>query len=462
MSPADPAALASARPTCAAPPAPSLLWGHDPDYARDPLGFTLRYGPACADVVRLRFGPYRGFLLNHPAAIEHVYVHRPSAYRKDAWTRQARSVMGQGLLLSEGPLWRAQRRRMTPAFHRLPIERYATGMVEICERFASARAPDEPFDLYAEMSALALDIVARSLFGADLSPHARTIPRAVDVGARCLQALFERTFPLPSWLPTPTQLALRRATRDLDRVVASILAARRDAGPRAAADDLLGRLLAADAAPGEPSAPRQLRDEVITLLLAGHETTALALTYALRLVALHPPAQAALERELDQVLAGAPPTAGDLARLPYLDAVVKEALRLYPPVWASARQALSPDLVRDVPIPRGALLFVSLWAVHRDPLRFPDPDTFAPARWLPAGSLEAALPRCAYLPFGAGPRVCIGASFAMTELRLALACLLRRHRLLLEDPAPPPLLPSITLRLGAPVRARLVPRQHSR
>lgn len=433
----------------------SWLFGHGNDYSDDPLGFTLRYGPAYGDVVRLRFGRQPVFLLNTPEAVEHVYVRNARNYVKDAWTRQMRGLMGKGLLLSEGEFWLRQRRLLQPAFHRERTAEYAGIIVATAERWMAAADRTAPFELTHEMLALTLAAVARSLLGADIEPYLPQVARATEAAAECLKILFDRVVPLPDWVPTPVNRRLRHSARQLDAVVDALLASRRrQPAPARAPKGLIDLLLDAVARGEIPL--RQVRDEIVTLLLAGHETTALALIYTLRLLALHPQALAVVHAELDEVLEGRPPSAEDLPRLPHLEAVLKESLRLYPPVWASSREALAADTLGDVELAPGALILVSMWALHRAPQHFPEAERFLPERW--RDGLSSRLPRCAYFPFGGGPRMCIGGGFAMTELRLALAALLRRHRIVVMDQEPVKLFPTISLRPACPILARLEPR----
>jgi cytochrome P450 len=325
-------------------------------------------------------------------------------------------------------------------------------MVARADAWADGFRAGEPRDVYADMMALTLDIAARTLFGADLVGSNGGVGRALGVVMERVKVASESFLPLPRWLPTPGNLRYLRAISALDRVCADIIRHRREQGGASA--DLLSMLLAArDEDDGGAMSDRQLRDEVVTLLVGGHETTAIALTFALLLLGQHPEAEAAMRAELSRVLAARPPTIADVPSLPFTDAVLKEAMRLYPPAWALSRMAVEADSLGGYHAPAGTMVAMSQWVVHRDARHFPQPDAFRPERWLEG--LEQKLPRGAYFPFGGGPRLCIGVAFAQVEAKLVLARLLQRFRFepVTEKVA---LMPSITLRPKHAVR--MVPR----
>lgn len=390
-------------------------------------------------------------------AVEAVLVTQHAAFEKDRFTRDLERVLGAGLLTSHGAAWRRHRKLMAPSFQRAEIGQYAVVMVERTQAFLAKRARGEVFDVQSAMMQLTLDVLVRALFGAEVS-------RAAEV-ERLLSALARDYRPpavalrlsSPEWLPLPSRLRLRRVRAELDAILFELFAERRARDPaRADPDaplDLLGRLMGASDAQGRLG-EAALRDEAMTLFLAGHETTALSLTYALRLLGLHPEEAALLRAELAAVLGGRAPGMLDLPRLPRLRAVLDETLRLYPPAWAIGRQPREDVVVAGIHVPRGTQVIVSPWILHRDPRFFEDPERFWPDRWLG----RPPPPRFAYLPFGAGPRVCIGSHFALAEAALILATLLSvaRFELVPQPPLVPS--PSVTLRPRAPVLMRMMDR----
>ncbi|HVR61364.1 MAG TPA: cytochrome P450 [Polyangia bacterium] len=406
-----------------------------------------------ADLAR-RFGPFvrtrlplQLYFVSGPAYIEEVLVKQASSFRKDRISRQLSRAIGDGLVLSEGDLWRRQRRLMQPAFHHAQLRSYADTMVALAIDAVSGWRPGETRNVHQDMMALTMNIVAKLLFGADLSADARdiggTITRLMEdfsgnLGLSGLMGLGR--------LPTPRALRIRGDIKRLDEIVYRIIAQRRAAAEPGA--DLLALLLAAQDEDGSRMSDRQLRDETLTLFVAGHETTAHALTYALYLLAGHPDEQEALAAEVAEVLGGRRPGFGDLERLKRAEAVLQESMRLYPPVWGVGREALADVQIGPYRIPKGASVFISQWAVHRDPALFADPERFVPARWLGA---PAPLPRFAYFPFGGGPRICIGNRFAMMEATLILAVLCQRFALARTPETRLRLLPTVTLRPRGPV-----------
>jgi cytochrome P450 len=303
--------------------------------------------------------------------------------------------------------------------------------------------------------ALTLRIVVRTLFGADVDDRvADEVGRAFDAMVEEIARRFRRPFRIPDAVPIPGNLRYNREVRRLDRIVYRLIdERRRQPGERA---DLLSILLRAQDQDGTRMTEQQLRDEVVTLFLAGHETTALALSWTWQLLSLHPKTRDALEAELDRVLGGGPPSVAQLPRLKYAEAVINEALRLYPPAYVIGRENVDACEIGGFPVPPGTTIYVSPWVLHRDARYFDSPEQFRPERWLNGSA--ARLPRGAYLPFGAGPRLCIGQSFAMMESILLLASVSRRFRLTLDPDQPVAPFPSITLRPAGGVWMRLAKR----
>lgn len=410
--------------------------------ARDPLTSLPELRDECGDmyVVDVPFVPT--LVLTHPNDIHTVLVRDHRHYRKDYFTRQLSDVIGNGLLVSEGETWKRHRRLAQPGFHANAIRSYATTMAAISDETLDGWGPRRALDLHAEMMGLTLRIVGRTLFGHDVGPDADVVGRSLDTFMHGYLGLLNTGFRLPGWVPTPTNVRHARALRDMDAVVYRMIEEHRkgEADP----ETLLGMLLASTDEAGAMS-DRQLRDEALTLLMAGHETTAGSLTFALYLLSQDPNAEARLQAEVDAVLGTRAPTLEDVPRLPYTRAVVHEAMRLYPPAWSVGRETLAEVEIGGRPVPAGMHVWIPQWVVHRDPRWFDAPAEFRPERWLD-GELEKGLPDCAFLPFGAGPRVCIGKRFAELEAVLVLAAIVRRYALRLAPGETLRLVPSITLR----------------
>jgi cytochrome P450 len=422
------------------------------DYVRDPLAYLLRarerYGTG---VVHLPMGPVSFYFVNEPELVEKVLVTDHRDYQKDIYLRRlGEDLLGQGLLTSEGDFWRRQRRLAQPAFHKERIAAYAALMVEEAERLAAtlrAAPSGERRDVHADLMRMTLAIVTRTLFSTDGSAAADDVGRALEVVMHRFADPLVAMFPRLGRLPLPANRRFRAARARLDEIVYGFIRQRRvEAAER---PDLLGMLLAARDEDGGAMSDRQLRDELITLFLAGHETTALALSYTLYLLAQHPAAERRLHAELDEVLSG-PPTAEDLPRLRFTECVVLESMRLYPPAWAIGREALREVELGGHRLPAGAQVAMAPWVMHRDARHFPEPDAFRPERW--EDGLARRLPRYAYYPFGGGPRLCIGREFAMLEAVLSLASLARQVRVR-ALPTPLRFIPSVTLRPRDPMWA---------
>jgi cytochrome P450 len=419
-----------------------LPWiGHGLDYRRDQLGFFVRCA-SLGGVLKAHFLGHPVYLLNTSSAIEHVLVKNPRNYPKDPFQKRALGMIGNSLFVSQGDFWLRQRRMMQPAFHKDLVAAHGKMAVAAARRWMEAQQAGATLDAYTEMMALTLDVVAGTLFGANLRDQAREVGRAMEALMLRAKFLFENPIALPLWVPTPANLRFKAAMRTLHSVVADVVERRRrQGGP---GDDLLGLLVEAQAEDGEHMTDVQLRDECLTLMLAGHETTALALAFALLLLARNPDAEATLRRELATVLGGREPTVEDLPSLPYCEQVVKETMRLYPPAWGMSRAAIEDDRIDGFHVPAGTVISWAQWALHRDARYFPEPEVFRPERWV--DGLERRIPRFAYCPFGGGPRLCIGAGFAMMVTRLVLATVLQRFRFEAAPGPAPELIPAVTLR----------------
>jgi cytochrome P450 len=427
------------------PPGPKGNWlfGNVAEFRRDRLGFLERCAREYGDCVGIRLGPFRVMVVNHPDLVEDVLVTQNRRFIKHFALRMAKPTLGNGLLTSEGEFWRKQRRLAQPAFHRDRIASYASVMVDYTERMLHSWSGGQTRDVQDDMMRLTLEIVAKTLFDADVTGASADASIAMETLLRSFTARVNNVFRLPMNFPTPANLRFKRAARRLDDLLFSVITERRAAGKDRG--DLLSMLLQArDEDDGTRMTDRQLRDETMTLFMAGHETTANTLAWAWYLLANHPDVEARLHAEVDAVLGDRPPTFDDLARLPYADMVITEALRFYPTVWLLGREAIEPCEVGGYHIPVGTTIYMSQWVLHRDPRYFDDPESFRPERW--ADGLAKRLPRYAYFPFGGGPRICIGNSFALMESVLLLATIARRFQLRLAPDASVTLMPTMTLR----------------
>jgi cytochrome P450 len=438
------------------PPGPkgTFLGGHLARFREGRLDFLTRCARDYGDFVSLRLGPRRVVLVSDPDAIEHVLVTAARQVIKHFALRFNPVVLGNGLLTSDGDFWLRQRRLAQPAFHRPRVAGYAAVMVEHTERLLADWRAGRECDVTADMSRLTLGIAAETLFGADAG-DAGKVRAALEVAQQAFLRRFNRLVPVPWYVPTPANLRFLRAVRQLDDVVYGFIRRRRAADE--GRGDLLSLLLhARDEDDGGQMTDKQLRDEAMTLFLAGHETTALALAWTWYLLARHPQAEERLAAEAREVLGDRPATADDMPRLAFAVAVVQESMRLYPPAYLLGRETLGELELGGYRLPRGTTVFMSQWVVQRDPRWFDRPDEFVPERWL--GGLAKRLPKFAYFPFGGGPRLCIGNTFAQMELVLVVATLARAYRFTLADAAPVEPLPTFTLRPARPIRAVLVPR----
>ena len=423
----------------------------------EPRGDAIRYFTKCirdyGDIVFLRFLGVPMCLVNRPDCIESVLVTQHNNFEKSKDYRALRRVLGNGLLTSEGVFWRRQRKLVQPAFHQGRIAAYAEVMVAYTERMVASWKHGQGLDVHEAMMRLTLDIVAKTLFDTDVSREAE------DVGA-ALQVLMSKFFRqagfallLPSFIPIPTTRRLQRAVGQLDKVIYEIIRRRRTSGQTSG--DLLSVLLRAQDDEGLGMTDRQLHDEIMTLFLAGHETTANALSWTWLLLGQNPGVEEKLVEELRRVLSGRSPTAADLPRLTYTEMILREAMRLYPPVWVIGRRGLAPFRMGEYELPAETNVLMSQIITHRDARYFPDPDRFDPDRWKADDPRFVSLPRFAYFPFGRGPRVCIGAGFAMMEAVLLLATIAQRFTLTLVPGQTIEKLPSVTLRPKSGIRVIL-------
>ena len=409
-----------------------------------------RYG----DVVGIRVVNFRNVFINHPDLIEEVLVGHPRRYFKGRVLRANRHVFGEGLLTSEGDFWLRQRRLVQPAFHRPRIAAYAETMVEYAQRLMESWRAGEERDVHQEMMKLTLQIVAKTLFNADVTRDASDVGKSLELLLE-LGADFRRTLFVPHWVPTLTNLRIKREIAFIENILYRIINERRASGRDTG--DLLSMLLHVQDEDGSRMTDKQLRDETITLFLAGHETTASSLSWTWWLLAQNPRVEAKLHAELDEALGGRAPSMDDLGRLPYTASVITESMRLYPPAWGLARVVVEDHELGGYPLRKGMGVAMAQWVVHRDTRWYDTPEEFRPERW--EGDFAKRIPRFAYFPFGGGPRQCIGNNFALMEATLILATVAQKYRLRLVPDHPVVPLASITLRPRYGVRVMLESRE---
>src|ERR1700730_7395580 len=390
----------------------------------NPLEYFTKGAREYGDIAGLRVLNFRSIFINHPDLIEEVLVTNARKYSKGRVLRANRHVFGEGLLTSEGDFWLRQRRLAQPAFHRARIASYAATMVEYTQRMLNGWRGGEERDAHQEMMRLTLQIVSKTLFDADVERDAQDVGKSLELLLE-IGANFRRTIFVPHWLPTPTNLRMKREVSQIERILYRIISERRASGRDAG--DLLSMLLAAQDEDGSRMTDKQLRDETITLFLAGHETTASTLSWTWWLLAQNPRVEAKLHAELDAVLGGRTPTFADLPNLPYTGHVITESLRLYPAAWGLARVAIENHEIAGYPVTKGMGVAMAQWVVHRDARWYEAPEEFRPDRW--EGDLLKRLPKFAYFPFGGGPRQCIGNAFALMEASLILATIAQKFRL---------------------------------
>jgi cytochrome P450 len=431
------------------PPGPKgkLITGVMREFNRDTLGFIERCQRDYGDVVRSRFLYLHAYFLYNPADIETLLTTDAKSYRK---ARSLRSpffhrLVGNGLVTSEGDFWRRQRRLAQPAFHRQRISSYGEIMVEYTKRAIAAWNDGEHRDVAREMNRLTLEIVVKTLFNSDVSNDADHVGAILSQIVKPFASQATLKWIADNRLPTPGHRRYFNAVSEIDRVVFRIIGERRASGTDEG--DLLSMLLQAQDEDGSQMSDAQLRDEVMTLFLAGHETTALALSWSWYLLATHPEAEQKFHAELEEVLGAnghRTPQVADLPKLKYTEMIAKEAMRLYPPAYAVGREAIEETEIGGFRVPRNTQLFAFQWVTHRDPRYFDRPDEFDPDRW--ATDSIQNLPKYAYFPFGGGPRQCIGNYFAMMEVVLLMATIGQRFKFSLDEGHKVEVLPVLSLR----------------
>jgi cytochrome P450 len=439
---------------------------------RDPLGLFLESRARYGDVVRFKFGPFQYYLVNDPNVVKHVLVDNPKAYTKSRNYLGLKVVLGEGLLTSEGAHWRRQRKLTQPAFHRDKLAGFADQMAmatrDMLTRWKAEDADgargNGSFCIHAEMMRLTFRVVGLTLFSSDVDGDAKGVGQALEVAMHWANDHAESMIRIPPYIPTPANVRFKRAKQTLDGVVFRIIAERRIEAQKTGdfGSDLLGMLMAATEEPdvgGGASTgmdDQQLRDEIITMILAGHETTANLLSWTFHLLSKHPDVERRVREEAQRVLGDRDPVLEDVKALEYTRMVLEEGLRLYPPAWVFERQAVTADTLGPYAIEPGAIIGLCPYVLHRHPDHWENPEGFDPERFRPEHAEKR--PRYAYLPFGGGPRTCVGNHFAMMEAQILLAMIVREHRLELDPSHPVVVDPVITLRPKHGIRVRRRPR----
>jgi cytochrome P450 len=442
------------------PPGPKglPLFGLAFQVLRDPLETLRRLAREYGDIVCVPIVNQHRIFLNHPDYIEQVCIVQQAKFHKSKMTKDVtQRLLGQGLLISEGDFWRRQRRLAQPAFHRSRINEYGATMVERAEVRMKQWRDGDVRDITQEMMAMTLDIAVRTLFGSTLQAEAEQVGDSLGYLMRYSLRKARSPIKIPENWPTPANRRATRETQFLDSLVYGIIKERQAEGNTNHHHDLLAMLMSAMDEDGTQMTPRQLRDESMTLFLAGHETTALTLSWACYMLSENPAAEARLHEELQGILADRAPELADFERLPYLRAVVNETLRLYPAAYIVARTSVAPCTIAGYDFPADTTMIMAQWVMHRDLRYFDDPEVFQPERWL--NGLENRLPAGAYFPFGDGPRRCIGQGFALLESALVLATIAQKYRFKLVPGHPVIPDPLVTLRAKHGIRMTFHGRQ---
>jgi cytochrome P450 len=423
-------------------------------FGRDKLDFLTRNARLHGDIVLYDLAGWATVQLNNSDDIEQVLVknHRNFIKNTMIW-RHFAAIFGQGILTAEGEFWQKNRKLAAPAFAGQQLLGYAPDMVALTKNMLGTWQPSQVFDIHHEMMALTLRIAAKTLMDSEVEQDVADMDAALNDLTVEMAARAKRPILIPDWVPLPGHIRYRRAIATCERVISRMIAQRRSQGTDGRSD-FLSRLMQARDADGNGLSDQQLRDETVTMLLAGHETTALALSWTFCLLGQHAEVQRRLLEEVAQVLGGRDATIDDVEKLTFTEAVIQESMRLYPPAWIIGRESVGPFKVGGYEFGPQTMVIVSAWVLHRHAKHFDDPEAFHPERWLGPQSL----PRYAYMPFGGGPRVCIGQRFAMIEAVLLLATIAQRFGVIWQSDRPVTPFPSITLRPGGGVWVQLAAR----
>jgi cytochrome P450 len=431
------------------------LLGHWWPMSQDPLNFFSTCAAKYGDIVPLRLGPRRVLFLNHPDCIEKAFSHqnRVFARKSPSFRKTSRLLLGNGLFLSEGKFYQRQRELVQPAFHQQMLNAYSEVMVAEANCAIAQWQDGQQRDVYQDFVNITRSIIAKTMLGTGLEAEkGDQVTIALDALMNHFQTNLKTLLLVPDWLPTPENLHFRNTVKQLEQVVYSTIAHR--AQNEETQNNFLDLLLLAQQK-GDLS-PQQLRDEVINIFLAGHETTAIALTWIAFLLERHPLVESKLVEELQTSLGGRMPTAYDLPNLRYTEAFALEALRLYPPVGIMGREALENTQIAGYPVPKGTIVLACQWTAHRNPTYFPEPERFNPSRW--ENGLAKRLPPGTYFPFSLGARSCLGKAFGMMELILVLATVVQKFQFKLAPEHPVEISPRLTLRPKYGMKMRVMRR----
>lgn len=439
------------------PPGPKGLpvVGIFPEFRRNPATYLLKTARTYGDIAYFRLNLQHMFLFSRPEYAQDILVTNQRKFEKSRIMKRSKILLGEGLLTSESDFHLRQRRLAQPAFHRDRLIGYSNGMVECATRTQSRWQPGEIRDIHADMTALTLTIVARSLFSVDLESSAAEIGQVMKDIVKLFDMLVLPFSEYIQKLPLPSMRRFERARDLLDKIIYGFINERRASGVDRG--DLLSMLLLAQDEEGDHSGmtDKQVRDEALTLFLAGHETTANALTWTWYLLSQHPDVEQRFHAELRDVLNGRPPEFADIPNLRFTEMIFAESMRLYPPAWAITRMTVEPHAIDGVDLPAGSVAIICPYIIHRDPRYYSEPDVFNPDRWTPETKENRR--KLSYLPFGAGPRICIGERFAWMEGILLLATLGQRWRMALDPAQNVEISPQITLRPKHGMRMQLLP-----
>jgi len=433
---------------------PQFIWGHTRYFKENPIGLLQGLFNESGDIARLRLGPITVHLLSHPDYVKQVLVDNHSQYTKGILYDQLKLTLGEGLVTSTGANWMKHRRLMQPAFHQKQIAGFFSMLVRAAQEAVQEwpKRQGAALDFHYEMMKLALRMVSEALFSTDVSKMVDRISHDLTICLNYVMKRVENPLGWPAWFPTPSQREFKKAKNDLDQLVLDLIAERRKSSEKP--PDLLNMLLEArDEETGESMSDKELLDEVLTLLMAGHETTANGLTWAFYLLAKHPEIQQQAQAEVDTVSLS---SLEDFRKLSFTKMVFEETLRLYPPVWLLGRSPTVDQTFQTTKVKAKTIVWLCPYITHRHPAFWDDPEKFDPSRFAPEKSV--ARHRYAYFPFGGGPRLCIGNNFAMMEATVILAIVLQSFSVSLIDSKTPDMDPKVTLRPRGSMNLKLTPR----
>jgi len=427
--------------------------GAAPEMLKDATGFVLRTARELGPLFRIPLGPRTLTLIGHPDDLRRILQEQPKEYPRGKVVDPVRPMLGNSLPTTDGEVWRRKRRTMQPAFNKARIAKLTDTMSEVTKRYVDKFAEGERFDTHDLMMRLTRDVIVETMFSNQLGTDTAELDAAFAVLERYVARYSFVPFRVPLWLPTPDNISFRRARTTLDRLIVGLIAKRQASGEKLG--DMLDALLEARDESGQPMGPAELRDESVSIFFAGHETSANTLTWAFYLISTHPEVFARLREEADRVIGDRLPTTDDVPKLEYAAAVIRETMRLYPAGWILGRIAERDDVFRGYRIRKGDMLGICPLVAHRFAERWPDPERFDPERF--AGDMSTNNRDFSYLPFGAGPHMCIGLHLAMAEMAIVVAMFVRRAKLVVERPEDVRMLSKITLQVagGLPVRVEM-------